>query len=338
MSFLSALTPKAEMSFAEIVDEIHRLREENESLKARARPAAGATEQQRDADPAALAVVRQCLSGELAKVEASAERGRVQEAMAREELALRCEELGRALEQRVLQAEQAQHAAVAAAQQQSAAAVAALEEQLAVLSEEAAQREALADAYGADREVAEAEQRAMEAHVRAEHKEAELARLRRERDVERDEHAAALRREERKREAAEAAAAAAEQRVATSEGAARQLEGQLVRLSEGFNKQVEECCALQERLRAAKAAAVDKATARSWLVTFVEKGGAGSEHGEEMLRLMAAWWEFSPEDRQRVGLLRDRPHPDRESALHVSPDASLVDAFANFLDEQAEAN
>ena len=347
---LAALTPKAEMSFAEIVDELHRLRSENGALKTQVSmlselrgglPLPGSSGHGA-ADTAATVdeisdVIRRCLGAELARIEASAECGRLQEAMAREELAMRCQELGSALEQRVLQAEQSQHAAVAVAQQQSAAAIAALEEQLAAMTEDAARREALADAYGADAEVAEAEQKAVEALARCEHKEIEVERLRRELDDVRDEHATALRASERTREIAEATAAEAAGRIKAAEAATRQLEEQIVRLSDGFNKQVEEVVSLQERLRAARASTVDKATARSWVVNFVENRSRSSPQGEEILRLMAEWWDFSAEDCQRVGLFTDRPHPDLEASLQIPANMSLTQAFATFLDEEAQA-
>ena len=74
----------------------------------------------------------------------------------------------------------------------------------------------------------------------------------------------------------------------------------------------------------------DKAIARSWVVNYVESGN--SARGEEMLRLMAEWWEFTEADLQRVGL-SDAPHPDREYRTGLS----WSDAFAAFLDEQAKA-
>ena len=351
-SFLSALAPKVEVSFADIVDEVHRLREENAQLRTQVgmlctggaapapeRPATQAEQQeqlqrqQQQEEILAVADARAdvtcaCLASELARLEASAERGRLQEAMAREELAMRCEELGRALEQRVLQAEQKQAAAVAAAQQQSAAAVAALEEQLTAMTEEAARREALAEAYGADSELAEAERRAIEAVARCEHKAAQVERLHAELEEAHKQHATQLGNVEAKAAEATAAAAGVAQQLAAKDDTLRQMEGQLVRLSEGFNKQVEEVVALQRALKNAKTSTVDKAMARSWLVTYVEAGGG--EHGEELLQLMAESWEFTKEDLTRVGLAGG-PHPDRECQL-PGPNASLAEAFASFLE------
>ena len=352
-SLLAALTPSVEVTSIDMVDEVQRLRGENAELRAQigilsrggactvadyAEEGNEVSTEREEVLVHALAesesnalVTRTCLASELSRIETSAESGRLIEAAAREELALRCEELGRALEQRVLQAEQRQHAAVAAAQQQSAAAVAALEEQLAAVTDEAAQRAALAETFSSDAELAEAERRAMEAMARCEHKEEELRRLRVELHELRDEHASQLRVAERRAEDAEAAAAATASKHVACEAMVRQMEGQLVRLSEGFNKQVEEVIALQHERSELRASTVDKAAARSWVVTFVEK--SSGDHREELLRLMADWWSFSKEDLQRVGLT-DAPHPDRER--HVPPGSSLADAFASFLDEASE--
>ena len=334
------------MSFAEIVEELHRLREENAALRTQvgmlsdigasggAKCNGSASPNDSDATTShdlehAAAVT--CLATELRRVEASAEHGRVSEAVAREELAMRCQELGSALEQRVLQAEQAQQAAVAAAQQQSAASVAALEEQLAAMADEAARREALADVWGTDTELAEAEQRTLAAVAQCEHKAAEVARLQQELGDLKAAHASEQRSAEERACEAEAAAAEAKARLAAHDGVVHSLEGQLVRLSEGFNKQVEEVITLQQQLHTAKAATVDKAVARSWIVNYVESGN--SARGEEMLRLMAEWWQFGEADLQRVGLSA-APHPEREYRTGLS----WTDAFATFLDEEAQAD
>ena len=68
---------------------------------------------------------------------------------------------------------------------------------------------------------------------------------------------------------------------------------------------------------------VEKGVARSWLVNFVEN----SERRPEFLRLMASWWEFSEGDLIRVGLAEELPP---EPGL--SPDATLTEAFAHFLE------
>ena len=92
---------------------------------------------------------------------------------------------------------------------------------------------------------------------------------------------------------------------------------------------------------------MDKASARSWVVNFVEAttgggggigGGSGggsslagssSSHAAELLNLMAEWWEFSKEDRQRVGLSNDL-HPSIEAKLATPTEGSLTEAFAAF--------
>ena len=68
---------------------------------------------------------------------------------------------------------------------------------------------------------------------------------------------------------------------------------------------------------------VEKGVARSWLVNFVEN----SERRPEFLRLMALWWEFSEGDLIRVGLAEELP-PEPG----FSPDATLTEAFAHFLE------
>ena len=68
---------------------------------------------------------------------------------------------------------------------------------------------------------------------------------------------------------------------------------------------------------------VEKGVARSWLVNFVEN----RERRPEFLRLMASWWEFSEGDLIRVGLAEELPP---EPGL--SPDATLTEAFAHFLE------
>jgi multidrug efflux pump subunit AcrA (membrane-fusion protein) len=102
---------------------------------------------------------------------------------------------------------------------------------------------------------------------------------------------------------AEASLASQQQSTAAHESVVRALQGQLVRLSEGFNKQVEEVFALQQQLQAAKASSVDKAIARSWVVNYVESGNTA--RGDEMLQLMAEWWDFSEADMQ-LFQLRER--------------------------------
>ena len=49
---------------------------------------------------------------------------------------------------------------------------------------------------------------------------------------------------------------------------------------------------------------------------------------------MAEWWEFSKEDRQRVGLSNDL-HPSIEAKLATPTEGSLTEAFASFLDDEA---
>ena len=363
-SLAESVAPQAGLSFDEIIDEVRRLRDENATLRTQvgmlssikgggranaAQAGAGAdaatSSGSTDGAPASSvggasstsvgprerehAAAIACLVNEMCCVEASMERVRLTEAVARDELAMRCEELGRALEQRVSQAEQFQRAAVATAQQQSAAKLSALEEQLATMTEEAARREALADTYGVDHELAEAEQRALAAMAQSEHRAAEARRLHDELRELKLSHAAELLRTETKVAEAEAALASQQQSTAAHESVVRALQGQLVRLSEGFNKQVEEVFALQQQLQAAKASTVDKAIARSWVVNYVESGNTA--RGDEMLQLMAEWWDFSEADMQRVGLT-NAPHPEREYRSGLS----WSDAFATFLDDQAK--
>ena len=62
--------------------------------------------------------------------------------------------------------------------------------------------------------------------------------------------------------------------------------------------------------------------------------GSSSSHAAELLNLMAEWWEFSKEDRQRVGLSNDL-HPSIEAKLATPTEGSLTEAFASFLDDEA---
>ena len=167
-SFLSALTPRAEFSLSDVIDEVRELRDENAALKGQVAAltlkagghcgTAASADSSASLDAAATAAaatavlvpskvaaaeracVTACLGVDMAELEESLERAKLAGAFEREELLVRCEELGRALEQRVLLAERTQQDAVAAAKRQSADAVAALEEQVAVLTEALASR------------------------------------------------------------------------------------------------------------------------------------------------------------------------------------------------------
>ena len=393
----AALTPKADFSLGDIIDEVRTLRDENAALKAQlavhsraaitseevppppeeppapATPAApvtpaaaaapapstanaadtlfdrimvmsGGEAVELEGEPVELAprddadVTARCLASELRTLEAVAETTRVQGHVEREELALRCEELGRALEQRVLQAERAQHEAVEDARRASRQQVEALEEQLAWLAEEQAQRDALDDgAYGEHAKLEAAEQRAAELRYRCDKYEAERGMLQRDLDAERAKHAEELRRAERTAAEHLAESESRLRQVQSAQTVRAQLEAQLVRLSEGFNKQVEEVLAVQRKLDQTKAQSVDKATARSWIVNLVEatqQGGRGAGHAAELLGLMSEWWAFTREDKQRVGL-SDAPHPSVEAAQITPSERSLMDAFASFLDDES---
>ena len=92
---------------------------------------------------------------------------------------------------------------------------------------------------------------------------------------------------------------------------------------------------MQKRLDLAKASHVEKAVARSWVVNYVE-AGAGP-HGEELLQLMAEWWEFTPEDRLRVGLLDGMPHPSCEALLTPLEYMSVLRVTGAAVAEDADA-
>lgn len=317
---LSALLPQAEISLTDLFDEVKSLRMENADLKAQVSLLAeigknnspeSATAVAALLDPTSkVAIVAEqkragelhcllaCLACEISSLEQLVENTRLQGNVEREELALRCEQLGTALEQRVLLAERTQLQAVAAARRQSADAVASLEAELEALNEQMASREALADAYGHDAELAQAELRLREATAIAERERATSSRLREELERMRREHADELRLCEQRNEAAQAEAAQSQIALRARDGVVTQLQGQLARLSEGFNKQVEEVLSLQARLEKAQTGSVDKATARSWIVNFVEQGTG--THGDELLRIMADWWEVSLSLYQRI--------------------------------------
>ena len=352
----AAVLPQADFSISDIFEEVRELREENAALKAHvtllsqlgvegggnklaehaaATTAAllGTTTSKAPPESDHMSCIIQCLGAELASLEAQVERTRLHASIEREELAMRCDELGRALEQRVLLAERTQQQAVAEARQASADAVADLEDQLASLTEEMASREALVDAYGADAELERANLQVLEAQALGEREAQSAGRLRDELDRIRVSHADDLRLVEQRVEDGRAEAARAAQAAKASESVIESLQSQLVRLSEGFNKQVEEVLRLEKRLERSKAGSVDKATARSWVVNFVENGSGA--HGVELLQIMAEWWEFSPEDCARVGLV-DEPHPSREAALFPPSDVTLAESFASFLDAESE--
>ena len=284
---------------------VHALRDENEALKAQvtllskiggesssgsnSEAAVGATGLRPSPFASEANCLRICLAAELSQLEGLVEQTRLQSHIEREELALRCEQLGTALEQRVLLAERTQHEAVAVARRQSADAVAQLEAQLEELSEPMASRDALADAYGVDAELAHADMQLREATAKAERESVTSRRLRDDLERMQRQHADELHLYEQRAEAARAEAAQSAQALQASESAIAQLQAQLARLSEGFNKQVEEVLSLESRLDKQKTASVDKAMARSWVVNFVEQ--RDSAHGDELLKLMAEWWE-----------------------------------------------
>lgn len=335
----SALAPTVEFSLPDLLDEISTLREENAALKAQVSILSNVPDQQDGSTPAArsqLEAEKSCLltmfRAEVALLEDSAECARVQGDQRIAELAMRCDELGRVLDQRLLLAEQQSEQASAMARQHSAEAVARLEEQVEELSEALAQRDALAADYGAESELADAEQRAVDASLRSERKAAECDALREELSDLQRKHTDELHAVRQEAEKATADAANAARSVATSESVVSQLQAQLVRLSEGFNKQVEEVLAVRQELEQTRQATVDKATARGWVVNYVEASNSSSSHGDELLRLMAEWWGFSDHDLSRVGL--GGAHPSRE-ALLTPTEASISDAFASFLDARS---
>ena len=68
---------------------------------------------------------------------------------------------------------------------------------------------------------------------------------------------------------------------------------------------------------------------RKAVINFVEN----VDHRHEFLQLMASWWEFSEEDLLRVGLAEDQPpQPD------LPPDATLTEAFANYLERRSSSS
>lgn len=398
--FLEALTPKVEMTFSDsmcscalhtppdaalsslpidvcnlraVVDEVHRLREENANLKRQVtmltnlRPsdepnstplaqhdggdsgaddgdAEGSGGVAADAGNGGAAGARgsggapaeaslRCLVHEVSLLEAAAEQGRMRASVEREALAMRCDELGHALEQRVLQAERTQQAAVAAARQANADTIAQLEEQLATMAEAAARRDALDEEYGTEAELGAVEQRVVEAVARLERSESAASALRDELSAERAAHAGKLERAAEEEARVRAEADELRGQASALQSTNRQLEAQLVRLSEGFNKQVEEVLALQATLQEQRARCVEKAVARGWVVTYVEQGSG--PHADEILRMLAEWWDFTKEDLVRVGL-SDEIHPSVEVALAPpAADASMARAFADFLEGES---
>ena len=184
--------------------------------------------------------------------------------MEREELALRCEELGRALEQRVRVRGQParQDRARAARRGRAGAPVVPRAGRRFGRAVGAARRgarrssSALSELYGASAHQAAAAELAAQWEHKFDRSERECARLRQELETERLEHGirgacsggeqrrpSTLRRLRAVRRGTGAAGAASVK---------AQLESQLVRLSEGFNKQVEEVLAVQKVLQATR--------------------------------------------------------------------------------------
>lgn len=405
MSFLSALAPKAEFSFADVVDEVHRLRDENELLRgqvalltkeklnpgstegaaAAAVEAAAARQQADAAAPAAAssnsaeggtasafaglrAELKQNLGVDEHEVEASQARALGEQlASSREELrrlrlerdaaarslaielrvaedaVLRgaleqeatrshCNDLTVALQEQAAISQRQQAAAVADSRQQMAAALGEMEEQVLRMQEELARRDALQDDFGSEAELAEQARQVAEWAARCRLKEAEVARLRDEGEAAQRQFEPQLRRQRARADEAEAALAAAQKQISAQAAVQRHMEAQVVRLSEAFNRQVEERDEVQAGLEASRREQhqmVEKGVARSWIINFVEN----VDHRHEFLQLMANWWEFSEEDLLRVGLADDQPpQPD------LSPDATLTEAFANYLERRASSD
>ena len=348
-STVAALTPQVETTFADITAEVDVLREENAALREQAKflgsvslpavsdlmadtavrePAATSSDDALQcAEATRRSISLELLRTELGCCEEAAVRSELQLCLDREALAVRCNELGRALEERAHSAEQAAASAATAARQAAAATVAALEEQVVELSEEAARRDALADEYSESAELRQAQERVLELRTTCEVQAAEVRRLRDELAEARRAAEAARACAEARAEAAAEAEAAAAARGAESEAVIVSQQAQLSRLSEGFNNQVEESLAARRQLDASSAEKVDKAVARSWIVNYVETAREHDGARRDLLRLMSEWWEFTDADRLRVGLGDEAP-----PRVAAPPDASLSDAFTSYLE------
>ena len=288
-----------------------------------------------DAMHATHAATMQIVLGALADADADVECADVACAS---ELALArtaAEEVAAVLTRRAERVEAAAAAQLAHARAEAAARVGALEEQLVAMQEAAASRDALLDDDDADSANSSAlgAERALRVEwmARAQVSEEEAARLRAAAAAASDARAAAEARAEQASEAAAEAmrdCAARLERAAASEAAASAraaAEGEAAGAHAARAASVSDALS---RLEARQSEMVDKREARSWLVNFVEN----PPRRDELLRLLAEWWDFSPEDRLRVGLL-DAPPPHAPPAARRGD--SLVSAFATFLEAEA---
>ncbi|KAG8460443.1 hypothetical protein KFE25_013093 [Diacronema lutheri] len=176
--------------------------------------------------------------------------------------------------------------------------------------------------------------------ARAELAQSEVAELKARARALADEHEPELARARLERADALARVRALEADLEGVRAVARGAEGQLARLSGALHLHVAEADELAGRLREAEARlanAVDRQVARSWVVNFVESAaargglsaqGAGARR-RELLEMMAAWWDFTAEDRIRVGLV------GTADAL-LDPRESLGERWGQFLDRESE--
>lgn len=166
--------------------------------------------------------------------------------------------------------------------------------------------------------------------ARAELAQAEAASLRERARALEVSHAPALAAARAERDASQQRCATLERELEQAQLIARGAEGQLARLSSALQVHVAEADEQRAALRAATRRAgdaIDRRVARSWVVTFVEH--AHTPRRNEILELMANWWEFTAEDRVRVGL-------DETNDALYTPNESIADRWVKFLNAEAD--
>lgn len=297
---------------------------------------------QADAEASARRVISRCFAAELRGAEATAETSLLEALVLLEAVRTRCGELEAQLQAQAVDAQRATQAAIAAARAQAHRRTAELEEALGTAQEELARREAALDAGfyggGSEEELDSERRRRAEWMAKCELVQATVAALRAEITTLRASHEPELRSARLRAEAAEASLSSLESRLLSAEASRAQAERQVERLSADFNAQTAELETASARARRAEDKLsrhyVDKASARQWVVNFLENEASRPE----LLRLMASWWDFSEEDLIRVGLGgRASARAGGVAPFSDPADGSLLNAFEAFLMDQTSA-
>ena len=144
-------------------------------------------------------------------------------------------------------------------------------------------------------------------------------------------HEPALLAETSRRRAVEAELAEAQESREQARRVASASERQLEQLSNTLSLRVAEIDDLRMSVRRAedsKERMVDKKLARQWVVNYAENVERGRyAEALQILRMMATYWDFAPEDLVRVGLKESDGMPAEQAVAQ----GSLLDAFESFL-------